>query len=193
MNQIAKFLPRVGAPASSDSTSPEATLPAPRSANSAIARVEARLTPASPKEMALALNELLSVYGVPAGWDVGASVYRRLWANLPGDVLRDAIDRHLAESPWFPKPAEILERAQDEMAWRRKSLDHAALPIPAPAPVVRRITANEAAEAVKAFWEKRGGRLDEEGATMCPVSCEPRYVVDEVPETIAGKPWRSDG
>lgn len=150
--------------------------------------------PASPKEMALALNELLSVYGVPAGWDTGASVYRRLWGHLPGDVLRDSIDRYMAsDTGWFPKPGQILALAEHEMVWRRKDLDRAggsgAPAVPVPAPVARRITTEEATNAVEVFWKQRGGRFV--GVTVEPVTTvEPRYVVDEVPEMIAGKPWR---
>lgn len=193
MNQIAKFLPLAGQPQpSSDSTSPEATLPAPLSENSAVARAEGRLVPASAKEMALCLNELLSVYGVPAGWDTGASVYRRLWANLPGDMLRDAIDRYMAsDTEWFPKPGQILALAAEEMAWRRKRLDNARDEARAmlSVPVEQRITAEEV-EAVMAKYRSRF-RATPAPPALGEQYATPSYVVDEVPETIAGKPWRA--
>lgn len=201
MKQIAKFLPRIEMPASSASTSLEEALPAPLSANSVSRRplsqsratgaaetargtgAEARLTPASAEEMAVCLNELLSVYGVPAGWDVGADVYRRLWAHLPGDVLRDAIDRYMAtDTQWFPKPGQILPLAAEEMQAR---LDRRiALPPPAEE-AIDRMPAEECDELMAQYRMRRIV-----GDPRVRVTVEPRYVVDEVPETIGGKPWR---
>lgn len=129
--------------------------------------------------MALALNELISVYGVPAGWDVGASVYRRLWAHLPGEVLRDAIERYMAtDTQWFPKPGQILALAAEEM---RTRLDRRIVLPPTERPV-NRMTEEECDELMARYRVRRAD------ARLVPAT--PRYVVDEVPETIAGKPWR---
>ena len=91
MKQISQCLSNQGAPSETSESPPHGpSLPATRSTQSPAPATEA-LRPASAKEMALVLNDLISVYGVPAGWDASARVYRDLWGALPADVLRDAV------------------------------------------------------------------------------------------------------
>lgn len=188
MKQISKFIAALDATLPNSASTPrEQSLPAVRSETCSPPVIEAKtaLNPATPKEMAVALNELISIYGVPAGWDVGARIYREMWGDLPADVLFQSIRRYMASSNWFPKPAEILALAAEEMRLRKTILDveitraRTALPKPEE-PVVT-------PEEIDSLWEKYGGRTIVHEAVRRP---EPHCVTSEIPETIAGKPWR---
>ena len=73
---------------------------------------------------------------IPSGW----ALYHETLAELPIDVLDDAIKAHLADPErgrWFPLPADIMAKAADEMAWRREQAyraRRAAEPLALPAP-----------------------------------------------------------
>lgn len=188
MKQISQCLSNQGAPSETSESPPRGpSLPATRSTQSPAPVTEA-LRPASAKEMALVLNDLISMYGVPAGWDTSARLYRELWGALPADVLQDAVLAHMAtpgRGEWFPKPADVLGHAQAEMdaryASRRRERSQARLE----APRRPRVTERD----IEELWAKYGGRPKAAAvANRAPV--RPAYVVDKVPETVRGKPWR---
>lgn len=155
---------------------------------------KAQLRPASRRQIAAQLEVLEAIYGPPAGLEQSAGMYLELWSQLPPDVLSDAIKAHIRKSKFFPKPSEILELASEEMIFRREDVDYgceqlARLDEPRdhPPPPTEQELAERAAQ-VEEIWGKYGGRPVRIPDARAPI--EPLYVSTDVPDTIAGRPWR---
>jgi hypothetical protein len=164
----------------------------------------ADVTPATRKECAACLDTAGRVFGYPPSWfradgegdDITAGIWLDALADIPLDLLADAVDRYINAVPpnrWFPKPGELRALCAGEMQERRN--DRARL---LDCPVRElcgggddsqerdRITADE----IEAIWEAHGGRP--ESAKLRPAPVSPLYVVDEIPKTVLGQPWHPE-
>jgi hypothetical protein len=163
------------------------------------------LIPATRKECAACLDKAGRVFGYPKSWyredgegdDITASIWLDALADIPLDLLADAVDRYINAVPpnrWFPKPGELRALCAEEMQERRndrrflascvggdiRSRDHALNHDHHP-------VARPTAEEIEAIWESHGGRP--ETAKLRPAPVNPLYVVDEIPKTVLGQPW----
>lgn len=148
-----------------------------------IEQTETSLRCATTREIVGQLGILEAVYGAPAGWEQSAKIYVRLLSHLPIDLLAEAVERHVRTSKWFPKPAELLEGTGEEIIARRETLRWQSEKISElKAPATRRVTAEEIAELKAQHGFAR--------QVIPRVRPTPLYVVNVLPETIAGEPWR---
>ena len=100
-------------------------LPVPASRleiEAAIARAKRALTPASPEQAAVLLEETLELYGAPKNWDQIAQFYLEAVSDMPLDLIRETLKQVRLNCKFFPKPAEIREPIREEMARRKAAL-----------------------------------------------------------------------
>lgn len=151
----------------------------------------ADLRPASPQQIATCLDKLGRVFGYPPDFQNPntAGIWIDALADLPIDLLIEATDRYIMEPTHerkrFPQPGQLRAIVSEEMAARHvdrlRREQRAQKPQDAP---VQRITPEEAEE----IWAKYGGRPARPKLPASTIKWT--YVVDEVPETIAGVAWR---
>lgn len=164
----------------------------------------ARLTPATRKECAACLDKAGRVFGYPQSWfcadgegdDITAGIWLDALADIPLDLLTDAVDRYINAVPpnwWFPKPGELRALCDEELQARRADGQRRLLTVETyRLPELRfckwesRMTEEELAEL------HREHGLDQPTAPPRPAPVSPLYVVDEIPDTIAGQPWRAE-
>jgi hypothetical protein len=138
------------------SGSPPACLPLPVQHD--IEQHRRALEPASREQAAVAIAPLLAVFGAPTGWEHGgAAAYLEALDDLPFAMLKQAVAAHIRSSKWFPKPVELRELCQEDLAYRREELGRAIrFSPPDPEAMRRAAEANErrfreAAEAREAI------------------------------------------
>ena len=67
----------------------------------------------------------------PPEWREALPLYTEVVGHLPRYLLHLAIMRHIATSPWFPKPCQILDHVAEE--WSAQMADkRTAARLPAP-------------------------------------------------------------
>jgi hypothetical protein len=162
----------------------------------------ARLTPATRKECAACLDKAGRVFGYPQSWfcadgkgdDITAGIWLDALADIPLDLLADAVDRYINAVPpnrWFPKPGELRALCAEELQARRADVQRRL-----PTVETFRITESRSSKWESRMTEEelaelhREHGLDQPAAPPRPAPVSPLYVVDEIPDTIAGQPWR---
>ena len=89
--------------------------------------LERRMEPASEREIVDGLTEIAIVCGVKASdgqevWEARYRIYARHLADIPRDILRNAMDSHIESSVFFPKVSELRERAEPMLRERKKHI-----------------------------------------------------------------------
>jgi hypothetical protein len=151
------------------------------------------LQPATQQQIAAVLYGLLSVYGVPAGWDDAKSLYLDALADLPFDLLQEAAAAHIRTSQWFPKPAQLRAFASEELSDRRAARAiRAEPPRQLEAAPVKPVTPEEI-EAIKAKYRAQPGWewLSRPRNAHERRTAQAAYVAFGVPDTVLGKPWKA--
>jgi hypothetical protein len=77
------------------------------------------LEPAAIEVRAAALVPLIELHGTPAGWDQMTPIYLDALADMPPDLLVEAVRRVIRNVKFFPKPAEIRTAIAEELALRK--------------------------------------------------------------------------
>ena len=131
------------------------------------------------------------VCGYPPGWDdISAGIWIDSLSDIPADLLALSVQRYIGKPGesrrWFPQPGQLRFEIIDELCWRRQTIrdaDPRALPPPPepePSPIVREEIGRRLGDLIASL------RMDAAAPRALP--SRPCYVVDEVPQTIAGKP-----
>jgi len=190
MTPLNKLLPKL-ALATGESPTPAQRSSTPPSVALSIDRARAALEPASAPEIAACLDKAGRVFGYPAGFaddEVTAGIWLDALSDIPADLLKDAVDRYInmpsLEARWFPRPGQLRALALEEMEERRadlrrldrQSVDQGARSTPSDDDIAH--VAERVAEFRATVGESVKPRV------------QPLYVSNEVPDTIAGEPWR---
>ena len=83
---------------------------------------ERRLVPASSDQRKAIIGQMATVF--PARddsqgvWKVRFDAYHKALADMPADLLQLACDRLIQRAKWFPKPVEIRQAVERELAKR---------------------------------------------------------------------------
>lgn len=86
----------------------EGTLPAPTVAErDALIEADRALEPIDRPDLLAALVATLEIYGVPANWPKISWAYAEALADMPPDIVADALRDVRFNLKWFPKPCEL--------------------------------------------------------------------------------------
>lgn len=77
--------------------------------------VESLLTPCDPKRTAVMLAQTLELYGLPDNWAKVAPFYLEAMADVPPDLVADALKHVRLTCKWFPKPSELRAGIETEL------------------------------------------------------------------------------
>jgi hypothetical protein len=161
------------------------------------------LIPAARKECAACLDKAGRVFGYPQSWfcadgegdDITAGIWLDALADIPLDLLADAVDRYINAVPpnrWFPKPGELRALCAEELQARRAGVQRRLRTVETFRISESRLPKWESRMTVEELAElHREHGLDEPAPPRRPEPVSPLYVVDEIPDTIAGQPWRA--
>lgn len=78
--------------------------------------------PASPKHVAVLLEQTLALFGAPENWDEIAEFYLEAFETVPLDLVRKALKDARMNLKFFPKPAELRAPILDELMRRQETV-----------------------------------------------------------------------
>jgi hypothetical protein len=81
---------------------------------------------ATPREIGVALEQLVSIFGRPTDWAVAAPLYLEALADIRSDLLSLAVKRLIRDHDrYMPTPAQIRAKVKDELddEWRSRGPD----------------------------------------------------------------------
>jgi hypothetical protein len=137
------------------------------------------------------LDKAGRVFGYPAGFadEATAGIWLDALSDIPPDLLREAVDRYInmpsLEARWFPRPGQLRALVLEELEERRNDLRRFR---PTRKEILQ-VRSTPSDDDIAHVAERVAEFRATVGESVKP-RVQPLYVSNEVPDTIAGEPWR---
>lgn len=96
--------------------------PWPARLQTALAKARRQAAPIAPQALAVKLERTLALWPAPENFAATAAFYREALADVPDDLVDQALRHARLTLKWFPKPAELREPIREALTRRRANL-----------------------------------------------------------------------